>query len=194
MSDKPEDKKPEAPAQPAPAPAPAPAARAAVSEPAAPVKPAPAAETWAIELGPFLAEGEAERIERRLNQAGYQTATYRQRLDAGVYAVLIEPVPSLREAQALIATLREQGFPDAMLAGTNEPYAVRVGEPARLRLAVQLAERVREKGHQVRVSARAGEALQITIRHGNFLDREEAERRSRDLAQLGLPNQVVRIK
>jgi Mrp family chromosome partitioning ATPase/uncharacterized protein involved in exopolysaccharide biosynthesis len=181
-------------AVPAPAPAPAPAARAAVSEPAAAAKPAPPAETWAIELGPFLAEGEAERVERRLNQAGYQTATYRQHLDASVYAVLIEPVPSLREAQALIATLREQGFPDAMPAGTNEPYAVRVGEPAPLRLAVQLAERVREKGHQVRVSARAGAAAQITIRHGNFLDREEAERRSRDLAQLGLPNQVVRIK
>jgi cell division septation protein DedD len=157
-------------------------------------KPVAPAETYAIEFGPFLTQADAERVERRLNQAGYQTATYRQRLNASVYAVFIETVRSQREVQALIATLREQGFPDAAVTGASEPYAARVGEPAPLRLAVQLAERLREKGHEVRVSAQAGDATQFTIRHGNFLDRAEAERRSRDIAQLGVPNQVVRIK
>jgi hypothetical protein len=132
--------------------------------------------------------------EHRLNQAGYPTATYRQRLPASVYGVFVESVPSRHEAQVLVATLREQGFPEAVVIGSRDPYAVRAGEPAPLRVAVQLAERLREKGHIVRVSAEAGEASQFMIRHGGFREREEAERKSRDLVQLGLPNQVVRVK
>jgi len=165
-------------------------------EPWGPAKaaPRPGVPTFAIEFGPFFSRGEADRVEHRLNQAGYPTATYRQRLGASVYGVFVERVPSQHEAQVLVATLREQGFPEAMVIGSRDPYAVRAGEPAPLRVAVQMAERLREKGHIVRVSAEAGEAAQFMIRHGSFLEREEAEWKSRDLVQLGLLNRVVRVK
>lgn len=164
--------------------------------PSAPAKaPAPLERTaFTIEFGPFLSRAEADEVERRLNQVGYQTARYGQPVGAGVFGVFIENIPSTRDAQALVASLREEGFPGPVVVGEREPFAVRVGDPVPLRLAVDLAGRVRAKGHIVRVSAQPGDAVEYVIRHGNFLDREEAERKSRVLAQLGLANQVVRVK
>jgi hypothetical protein len=147
-----------------------------------------------VEFGPFLTVGEAEKTERQLNQAGHQTVRFRQQTGAALYAVLIERVPGPREAQALIATLREQGFPDAEVAGAADALSVRVGEPMLLRSAVQVAENLRAKGHQVRVAAQPGEAQTFVIRHGNFASREEAEARGAELARLGLSNHVVRAK
>ena len=63
-----------------------------------------------------------------------------------------------------------------------------------LRAAVQLAENLRAKSHQVRVAAQPGEAQTFVIRHGNFASREEAEARGGELGRLGLPNYVVRAK
>src|SRR5204863_5959315 len=156
---------PPAPAPVAPAPAresvaPAPAARAPSAPPApavqapaaAPPKPAAAAR-YALELGPFTTREEVERVELQLSRAGYATVRLRQRdTGAAVYAVLIERVPSAREARAVVATLREQGFGDAVVLGDGEPRGVRVGAPLPLRGAVQLAERVRAAGYRVRVA------------------------------------------
>ena len=167
-------------------------ARAAPSRSApAPAPPEPAA--LALEFGPFFSRAEADQVELRLSQAGYQIARYRQRLGAGVFGVFIENIPSGKDARALVATLGEEGFSGAVVIGGREPFAVRVGEPVPLRPAVELAERVRAKGHLVRVSAQAGDAVQYVIRLGNF-DRPEAERKHHDLAQLGLSSQVVRVK
>jgi cell division septation protein DedD len=149
---------------------------------------------FAVEFGPFFSATEAERVERRLSDAGYQTVRFRQHLDAAVYAVLIERVPSAHDAQALVVTLREQGFAGAAVEGTTAPLTVRVGEPIPLRAAVQLAERLRGSGHQVRVAAAAGEALTFIVRHGNFVAREHADARSQELIRLGLPNQAVQVK
>jgi polysaccharide biosynthesis transport protein len=162
--------------------------------PSVPAGPAPEAAAFSLEFGPFLGRSDADEVERRLNQAGYQTARYRQRLGASVFAVFIENVPSAREADALVAALQQEGFPGAVVTGTREPFSVRIGDPAPLRLAVALAERVRAKGHVVRVAAQAGDAVQYVIRHGSFPDREAALRQSRDLAALGLANQVVQVK
>jgi cell division septation protein DedD len=63
-----------------------------------------------------------------------------------------------------------------------------------LRAAVQLAENLRAKGHQVRVAAQPGEAQTFMIRHGNFASREEADAKGAELERLGLPNHVVRAK
>jgi cell division protein FtsN len=149
---------------------------------------------FAVEFGPFLSGSEAERTERQLNQAGHQTVRFRQQTGAALYAVLIERVGSERAAEALISTLRGQGFPDATGLGGGESITVRVGEPALLRAAVELAESLRAKGHQVRVAAQPGEAQTFVIRHGNFASREEAEARAAELGRLGLPNHVVRAK
>jgi capsular exopolysaccharide synthesis family protein len=152
------------------------------------------APRFAVEFGPFFSAPEAERVERRLGDAGYQTVRFRQQLGAAVYAVLIERVPSAHEAQALVVTLREQGFGEAVVQGAPGPLTVRVGEPIPLRAAVQLAERLRGSGHQVRVAAAAGEAMTFIIRHGNFAARADADARSEELLRLGLPNQAVQVK
>jgi cell division septation protein DedD len=146
-----------------------------------------------VEFGPFYAAAEAEQTERKLNLAGHPTVRFRQQGGA-LYAVLIERLPTARDAQALVAVLREQGFPEAVVLGGGDTLNVRVGEPTALHPAVQLAERLRGRGHHVRVAAQPGEAITFIIRHGNFASRAEAEARSEELARLGLTNHVVRVR
>lgn len=188
---------PPAPVRPAEPPAPAVPPRAAVPSPAAKAAdkpPAPAGARFALELGPFVTQGDVERVERRLAQAGYQTVRVRQETGAAVYAVLVEKVPTARAAQALVQSLREEGFGGAVVLGGNEPLSVRVGAPLPLRGAVQTAERLRAAGHQVRVSAQPGEATMFVVRHGNFATSEDAEAKGRELTRLGLAHQVVKVK
>jgi Mrp family chromosome partitioning ATPase/cell division protein FtsN len=151
-------------------------------------------ERFAVEFGPFLTTAEADKTERQLNEAGHQTVRFRQQTGAALYAVLIERVPGPREAQALVATLREQGFPDAVGVPGVDGLAVRVGEPVLLREAVQLAENLRSRNHPVRVAAQPGQAQTFVIRHGNFASREEAEAKSAELGRLSLTHRVVRAK
>jgi succinoglycan biosynthesis transport protein ExoP len=165
------------------------------SKPAAqPGGPPAAAGRYAIEFGPFVTAPEAERVERQLNEAGYPTVRFRQQTGAALYAVLIEKIPSARDARALVAALREQGFADAFVVGEREPLSVQVGLPLPLRGAIQTAERLRTSGHQVRVAAQPGEAVMFALRHGNFATSGEAEAKGQELMRLGLGNQVVRVK
>jgi len=185
---------------PAPAPArptvatPAPPAPAAPAKPAAAPAPAASPARFALELGPYVTAAEANRVERQLNQAGYQTARFRQQTGAAVYAVLVERVPTAREAQALVDTLRAQGFGDARVLGQGAPLSVQIGAPLPLRGAVQVAERLRAAGHEVRVTVQPGEATMYVVRHGNFATSEEAEVKARELVRLGLASQVVRAR
>src|SRR5213592_3689390 len=156
--------------------------------------PAVTGARFAVEMGPFVMPAEAERVERQLNQAGYQTARFRQQTDAAVFAVLVEKIPTAREAQTLVASLRDEGFDNVAVLGENEPLTIRVGTPLPLRGAVQVAERLRAAGHQVRVSAQPGEAVTFVIRHGNFTTAEVAEAKSQELLRLGLSGQVVRVR
>jgi len=169
------------------------------SSAAAPVAPrrttaTPPGERFAVEFGPFPTAGEAEGVERQLIQAGHQTVRFRQQTGGALYGVLIERVPTARDAQQLVTALREQGFPEGMILGGGEPLTVRVGDPLPLHGAVQLAERVRGRGHPVRVAVQAGEAVTFVIRHGNFASRSEAEEKAEELSRLGLPNRVVRVR
>jgi polysaccharide biosynthesis transport protein len=154
-----------------------------------------AAARFAIEFGPFGSTAEAERLERRLTQAGYQTVRFRQsQPGAAVYAVLIERMPPGRDASSVVVALREKGVGEATVLGTDSP-SVRVGDPVPLRGAVELAERVRAAGYQVRVAAQAGEAVTFVIRHGNFPSHEEAEAKGRELSRFSLPgSQVVQVR
>lgn len=175
----------------------------AVAAPPMPARPAPSTATgsgptsgarFAIEFGPFMTAPEAERVERRLNEAGYQTVRFRQQTGAALYAVLIEKIRGARDAQALIATLREQGFGGAFVVGEREPLSVQVGLPLPLRGAVQTAERLRASGHAVRIAVQPGEAVTFALRHGNFATRQEADKKGQELIRLGLGSQVVRVK
>lgn len=152
------------------------------------------AERFAVEFGPFASAAEAERVERALGEAGRQTVRFRRRMGGNLFAVLIERLPARRDAEALAAALAEQGFGEAVVVGPEEAPAVRVGDPLPLRAAVQLAERLRARGHPVRLAAQPGEAVAFVVRHGNFDSRREAEERAADLARLGFPNHVVRVK
>jgi cell division septation protein DedD len=149
---------------------------------------------FAVEFGPFLTTDDAEKTERHLNEAGYQTVRFRLPKGAALYAVLIERLPGTREAQALASTLREQGFPGAVGVSGGDGMALRVGDPMLLRPAVALAENLRGQGHQVRVAALPGDAETFAIRHGNFASREDAEATGAELDQRGLANHVVRAK
>ena len=184
-----------APPAPVERPAAAPATPPASPKPAAQPSGAPAAGArYAIEFGPFMTAPEAERVERQLSEAGYPTVRFRQQTGAALYAVLIEKIPSARDARALVAALRQQGFADAFVVGEREPLSVQVGLPLPLRGAVQTAERLRASGHQVRVAAQPGEAVVFALRHGNFATSGEAEAKGQELMRLGLGNQVVRVK
>ena len=184
---------------------PAPIERSAPVTSATPPKPAtqpapqpssslPAGARFAVEFGPFMTAPEAERVERQLSEAGYPTVRFRQQTGASLYAVLIEKLPSARDAQVLVAALRQQGFAEAFVVGEREPLSVQVGLPLPLRGAVQAAERLRASGHQVRVAAQPGEAVMFALRHGNFATLGEAEAKGQELMRLGLGNQVVRVK
>ena len=107
--------------------------------------------------------------------------------------MLLEPLSSLTEAEALVATLREQGFPGATVV-SQEPPVVRAGEPAPLRHAVELAGKLRAAGRQVRLAAQPGEVIALVIRHGTFPSRLDADARAQELARLGLASQVVPVR
>jgi succinoglycan biosynthesis transport protein ExoP len=172
----------------APIPEPAGAARATTG-----AKPSAAATRFAVEFGPYVTTADAERVERQLTQAGLPSARFRQQTGGGLYGVLLEQMPAGRDAGALVVALREQGFGEASVV-RQDPPAVRLGEPLPLRGAVELAERARALGHQVRVAAQPGEAVAYTIRHGNFGSRLEAEAKAQELGRLGLSRQVIQVR
>ncbi len=174
---------------------------AAAERPVTATAPAPTRQSpvvseprYALEFGPFSTAEDAERIERQLNSAGFPTVRFRQQGGGSLYGVFIERLPSLSEAQATIERLKAGGFAQAVVIGNGESLSIRVGEPAPLRTAVQVAEKLRAAGHKVRVAVQPGEALNLTIRHGNFASEDEARTRSQDLVRQGLENRVVRVK
>ena len=173
---------------------PEPKQTASVKPPAAAAAPAAAATRFALELGPFTTSADAERVERQLTLAGYPTVRLRQPQPAGaaLYAVLLERIPGSTEAQALVNTLREQGHAEATVI-KQDPPVVRVGEPLPLRRAVELAERLRAGGHQVRVAAQPGDT-KITIRHGSFPSKPDADARAEELGRLGVTAQVIQVR
>jgi cell division septation protein DedD len=152
------------------------------------------APRFAIEFGPFVTASDAERVERRLTEAGYSTVRTRQPSGAAVYAVLIERLPTTQEAKIIAVALREHGIHEAVIVSTD-PVILRVGAPLPLRGAVELAERVRAAGHQVRLAAQPGEASALIVRHGAFASRTAADARRRELGQLDLPaHQIVQVR
>jgi cell division septation protein DedD len=92
-----------------------------------------------------------------------------------------------------VSTLREQGYGEPVVT-RQDPPIVRVGEPVPLRRAVELAERLKAGGYQVRVAAQSGDATGFTVRHGSFASKPEADARAEELARLGLTPQVVQVR
>ena len=192
---------PTAPARATPPAAPTPARErseepreAAPAAPAAPSPPAPPPVRYALALGTFAVSEDAERVEAKLNQAGFSTVRFRQQVPAKLFAVLVASLKDPEEGQATIERLTKDGYTQSVLLVGRTGVTVRVGAPTPLRTAVQVAEKLRAAGYDARVATEPTRAGQVSLRHGNFASRAEAEEASREVARLGVPNEVIQIR
>lgn len=190
---------PPPPASPSAAPTPArerseEAREAAPAAPAAPSPPAPPSVRYALALGTFAVSEDAERVEAKLNQAGFSTVRFRQQVPAKLFAVLVASLKDPEEGQATIERLTKDGYTQSVLLVGRTGVTVRVGAPTPLRTAVQVAEKLRATGYDARVATEPTRAGQVSLRHGNFASRAEAEEASREVARLGVPNEVIQIR
>lgn len=167
---------------------------AAAAPPASEPPPSPAPARYALALGTFPVAEDAERVEARMNQAGFSTVRFRQEAPTRLFSVMIPQLRDAEEAQGVVERLRQEGFAQAVVLAVRDGLAVRAAQSLPLRTAVQAAERLRAAGHDARVSAEASRAGQITLRHGNFATREEAEAASLEIARLGVSNEVIRLR
>jgi len=200
-------------AQPAPAPSgPAPVASMPVPPVPAPVVKAPAPERaeepreaaagpttpppvrYALALGTFPLSEDAERVEAKLNQAGFSTVRFRLQTPAKLFAVQVSSLKDPEEGQATVERLQKEGHPPSVLLVGRTGVTVRVGPPTPLRTAVQLAEKLRATGYDARVATEPTRAGQVSLRHGNFASRAEADAASREVARLGVPNEVIQVR
>jgi cell division protein FtsN len=195
------------PAAPAPAPEPAESPAPPVlteRAPAAPVPapvttappspPAPPPARYALALGTFPLAEDAERVEAQLNQAGFSTVRFRQQTSTKLFAVLVSSLKTPEEGQATIERLQRDGHPPSVLLVERTGVTVRVGPPVPLRSAVQLAEKLRATGFDARVTSESAHAGQVSLRHGNFASRDEAEAASREVTRLGVANEVIQVR
>jgi len=149
---------------------------------------------YVLALGTFAVSEDAERVEAKLNQAGFSTVRFRQQAPAKLFAVQITSLKDPEEGQTTVERLQKEGYPQGVLLVGRGGVSVRVGSPAPLRTAVQLAEKLRAAGYDARVLTEPTRAGQISLRHGNFASRPEAEAASREIAGLGVPNEVIQIR
>jgi cell division protein FtsN len=154
----------------------------------------PSPERYAVEIGNFVSSPDADRVEAQLNRAGFATVRFRHDAAATLYSVIVEPVAGAEEAASVVDSLRRGGFPDAVARGGRRGFSVRVGDPEPFRLAIQLASRLRQTGFQAWLAPQPGSPPRITLRHGSFATPREAEATSREVTQLGLANEVIRVK
>ena len=177
-----------------PATAPPAAPAPARDEPREAAAPAPAPVRYALALGTFAVPEDAERVEAKLNQAGFSTVRFRQQVPAKLFAVLIASLRDPEEGQTTIERLQKDGYAQGVLMVGRTGVTVRVGVPTPLRTAVQLAEKLRGAGYDARVATEPTRAGQVSLRHGNFASRAEADDASREVARLGVPNEVIQIR
>ena len=159
---------------------------------APPVTPPPV--RYALALGTFPLSEDAERVEAKLNQAGFSTVRFRQQTPSKLFAVQVSSLKDPEEGQATVERLQKEGHPPSVLLVGRTGVTIRVGPPVPLRTAVQLAEKLRAAGYDARVATEPTRAGQVSLRHGNFASRAEAEEASREVARLGVPNEVIQVR
>jgi hypothetical protein len=186
---------PATPAAPAPAPERAEEPREPAPTAAAPTaSPAPPPVRYALALGTFAVPEDAERVEAKLNQAGFSTVRFRQQTPTKLFAVHVSSLKDAEEGQSTVERLQKEGFPQSALLIGRNGVVVRVGASTPLRTAVQLAEKLRGAGYDARVATESGRSGQVSLRHGNFASRSEADAASREIARLGVPNEVIQVR
>jgi len=108
--------------------------------------------------------------------------------------VVVGSLKDAEEGQATVERLQKEGYGSGVLLVGRTGVTIRVGTPTPLRTAVQLAEKLRAAGYDARVATEPTRAGQVSLRHGNFASRAEAEDASREVARLGVPNEVIQIR
>ncbi|HEY7652569.1 MAG TPA: SPOR domain-containing protein [Methylomirabilota bacterium] len=170
--------------------------REAAPAPAPPAAgpPTPAPVRYALALGTFAVSEDAERVEAKMNQAGFSTVRFRQQAPTKLFAVQVSSLKDPEEGQTTVERLQKEGYPPSVLLVGRNGVIVRVGPPTPLRTAVQLAEKLRGAGYDARVATEPGRSGQVSLRHGNFASRSEAEEASREISRLGVPNEVIQVR
>ena len=146
---------------------------------------------YALDLGTFALLEDAERAEAQLNEAGFSTVRFRQQEPTQLFDVFVPA--RVEDEDVLMARLRADGFSGAAIIGQAESSGIRVVQGVPLRIAVRVAERLRSASYDPRVVAERARVGQITLRHGYFASREEAETVAREIARLGVAPEVVQI-
>jgi hypothetical protein len=155
---------------------------------------APRSERFTIELGMLFTDADAERVERQLNEAGYQTVRFRQDPHgASAYTVVVEHARDSRETDTILSALRDAGLVGTVHRGAGG-FSVHADAALARRSAEVVARRLRAGGYGARVVAEPGTAATFVLRHGSYSTRRDAEQTSRALERLGLPNQVVQLR
>ena len=175
-------------------PAEAPRDKRASALPAGFASPTLVPKRYALDLGTFAVDADAERAEAQLNQAGFSTVRFRQQEPARLFTVSTRRLDDMKRGPASVPSLGQGPVPPAVGSGDGDGESVRLAAGLPLRSAVALAERLRSAGHDVAVVAEAATAPQITLRHGNFSSRQEADAASRQIAALGVPNEVIQVR
>ena len=101
---------------------------------AAPATPAPV--RYALALGTYSLSEDAERVEAKLNQAGFSTVRFRLQTPAKLFAVQVSSLKDPEEGQATVERLQKEGYPPSVLLVGRADVTVRVGPPTPLRTAV----------------------------------------------------------
>src|SRR4030095_6084033 len=127
--------------------------------------PPPPPMRYALALGTFAVADDAERVESKLNQAGFSTVRFRQQAPAKLFSVQIGSLRDADEGQATVERLQREGYgPAALLIGRNGA-TLRVGDGTPLRTGGPLGEKLRAAGHDARVVTEATRAGQVSLRH-----------------------------
>ncbi len=149
---------------------------------------------YALDLGTFVLIDEAERAEAQLNQAGFSTVRFRQQEPIRLFSVFVSLPTEGDNGDVVMVRLHQDGFAQAVMVDQGENPVIRISGGIPLRIAVRIAERLRAAGHEPRISAEAARGPQITLRHGNFTSREEAEEVGREISRLGVVYEVVQVR
>jgi hypothetical protein len=143
---------------------------------------------YALESGPLRSAEVADTREEQLNRFGYSTIRFRKHDQARSYRVAAG-FASADDARRVAGELGG----GAVVEGDDTAHLV-LHRLSSLREAIDAARALRARGVEPRVSEEVSPTVTYHIRYGQFTNEAAARHRREELARLGLPSQVVRVR
>jgi hypothetical protein len=143
---------------------------------------------YVLESGPFTSAESADAREEELNRLGFSTTRFRTQDLARFYVIQASGFASAEDARRAAEELGAQ-----VVAGAEGPELV-LPRMASLREAVLAARTLRTHGVEPRLSDEASPSVIYHIRYGQFPSAAAARSRGEELARLGLPSRVVKVR